>query len=154
MKSFRIKSRILIIFLLFIISCQKIENFEFIRYENGGFGSPNYIFKLKKDRSFEIEIQHNPFNETIDSSKIGQFYGKISEEEMLKIQKLIHKVTRTGYDYNNPELILDAGIHQLYIKTENSEKVFQTDHATKNFKVDIIEPFQNIAENNLKFKIE
>jgi len=154
MKASRIKSRIIIIFLLFLFSCQKSGNFEFLRYETGGFGSPSYTFKLKKDRSFEMEIQHNPFNETIDSSKIGKFYGKISEEERLQIQKMISEVTRNGYDYNNPEFILDAGIHELYIKAEDSEKVFRTYHATENFKVDIIEPFQNIAENQVKFKIE
>lgn len=154
MKASCIKSRIIIIFLLFLISCQKTENFEFLRYETGGFGSPSYTFKLKKDRSFEIEIEHNPFNEIIDSSKIGKFYGKISEEEMLQIQKSIYNVTRNGYDYNNPEFVLDSGIHKLYVKTANSEKVFQTDNATKKFEDDIVEVFQKTAENQLNFKIQ
>ncbi|QFG52658.1 hypothetical protein [Chryseobacterium sp.] len=154
MKVTCIKCVIITIFLFTLFSCEKSENFEFLRYETGGFGSPSYTFTLKKDRSFEMEIQHNPFNETIDSSKVGKFYGKIAEDEMLQIKKSLYKVTRSGYDYNNPEFILDAGIHELYIKTANSEKVFQTHHATEDFKVDIIEPFHKIAEKQVKFKIE
>jgi hypothetical protein len=149
-----IKFQIIIILFLSLLSCQKSEDFEYLRYDTGGFGSAHYTLKLKRDRTFEIEIPHNPFNEEIDSSKIGKFYGKLSEKEMLKIQKLIYKVTRKGYDYNNPERAFDAGIHELYIKTENSDKVFHTDHATENFEVDIIKPFKHIAENQVKFKIE
>ena len=150
----RFKSTIVIILLFSLISCNKSENFEFLRYETGGFGSPNYTLKIKKDRSFEIDIQDNPFNEIIDSSKIGKFYGKISEKEMKQIQKSLYKITRKGYDYNNPEFALDAGEHELYIKEENSEKVFQTSHPTENFQADIIVPFLKIAENQIKFKIE
>ena len=88
----RINSTIIIILLFLLISCNK-RNFEFLRYETGGFGVPNYTLKIKKDRSFEIDIHHNPFNEVIDSSKIGKFYGKISEKEMIQIQKSIYKIT-------------------------------------------------------------
>lgn len=149
-----IKCPIIIILLFSFISCNNSEKFEFLRYETGGFGSPSYTLKIRKDKSFEIDIQHDPFNEVIDSSKIGKFYGNISEKEMTEIQQSIYKISRKGYDYNNPEFVLDAGNYELYIEGKNSEKVFQTRHATENFQEDIIEPFQKIAENQVNFKLE
>lgn len=135
-------------------SCSKKESFKSLTYKTGGFGVPNYHLIINEDKTFILNIDQNPLNEIIDLKKIGKFEGKISETEMFRIQTEIDKITRAGYDYNNPELILDAGNYELVINKINSIKVYQTNHATENFITDIINPLHEICEKHVKFKIE
>jgi len=118
--------------------------FDSLRYISGGFGVDEYHFILKRDSTFTLKVGFNPLDE--DSTYVGTYKGKISSEEMLQIQKVVTEITKDGYDYNDPELVLDAGIYEVGINAGNSMRTYKTYNATENFRNDIINPLNKICE--------
>ena len=140
----RLDFSILLIFSFFIISCAKKTEFDSLRYISGGFGVDDYHFILDHNRTFTLKVGFNPLNE--DSTNVGTYKGKISSEEMLQIQKAVTEVMKDGYDYHDPELVLDAGIYEVGINIGKSMRTYKTDNATENFRNDVINPLNKICE--------
>ncbi|REC41086.1 hypothetical protein [Chryseobacterium sp. 5_R23647] len=155
MKILSLKFILITLFLFSILySCRKNEDFKSLNYRSGGFGTNDYHLILNKNRLFSLEIEHNPLDEIVDSAKIGKFKGELSESRMLQLQKAIATITTKGYDYHDPELVFDAGIYEIVVNTDTSTKIFKTNHATDNFRKDIIELLDEICENDPKFKVK
>ena len=155
MKISSLKFILITLFLFSILySCRKNEDFKSLNYKSGGFGTNDYHLNINKTGNFSLKIEHNPLDEIVDSAKIGKFEGKLSESRMLQLQKAVAKITTKGYDYHDPELAFDAGIYEIVVNTDTSTKIFKTNHATDNFRKDIIELLDEICENDSKFKVK
>ncbi|MBT0549954.1 hypothetical protein [Riemerella anatipestifer] len=138
---------IFVIVFFIITSCAEKKEFNSLVYRSGGFGIENYHLILNHDRSFALKVEYNPL--TADSTNVGTFKGKISPEQMEKIEKAVAKITKKGYDYNDPEFVLDAGNYEVIINIDKSIKVYNTNNATDEFYNDIITPLNQICERIL-----
>lgn len=144
-KSYRIII-LLLISICFLDACSKMEDFESFNYTGGGFGRDGYKFSLEDDSTFALNVHFDPlFNE--DTIWERNYKGKLDAQKMKIITNAVDKITKQGYDYNDPELAMDAGMYKVVYISKNSIKTFETHNATDKFRKDLIKPLDSICED-------
>ena len=150
-----------ILILCIFYSCNKEKEFTKIIYNNyGGFDGPVYHLLLNNNKNFTLNrelIYKNGttvFDFDYDSTKIGYFTGKISDEQMLEVKYGLSKISKKGYQYNNPESVSDIPHLNLTIFTENDTIIFETLHATEDFENNILKGLNKICETNKVVRIK
>lgn len=139
--------------LLILFSCEKKSDFDKLTYNYyGGFGGPIYKLNLKRDRKFQLKVDHvymegtDVFDFQFNSAKIGYFKGQISDDQMNRIKEDVFKITRKDYIYENAEISTDVPHLNLTINNGGLELKIETLDATKQFETDFINIINNICE--------
>ena|SRR5690606_31623615 len=158
-KRFKILSTILILCIFY--SCNKEKEFTKIIYNYyGGFDGPVYHLLINNNKNFTLNREliykdgTTVFDFDYDSTKIGYFKGKISEEQMLEVKYALSKISKKDYQYNNTESVTDIPHLDLTIFTENDTIIFETLNATEHFENDILKGLNKICETNKVVRIK
>ncbi|WP_133946545.1 hypothetical protein [Epilithonimonas xixisoli] len=146
--------KVFLILLLFgISSCNKKTDFDKIIYNYyGGFDGPIYNLELKNNKNFILKRDlvlidgTSPFDFQYDSTKIGYFGGKITNEHFDQIKLGLTKILKKNYKYNDPEFTTDIPHLNLTIITSNDTIYIHTLNVTENFTNDILVYLNRIGE--------